>query len=81
MLGIWNRVTAGGSFLIFLSILIAWLDRGNLFPRHMLMIVTPLAAWHYFAGAGRYSLDAWMARREGGGRLRRRASEPHRQVP
>jgi hypothetical protein len=27
---------------MFLSILIAWLDAGNLLPRHMLMIFTPL---------------------------------------
>lgn len=65
MLGIWNRVSAGGSALIFLSILIAWLDAGNLLPRHQLMIFTPLAAWYYFAGSGRYSLDAWIARRAG----------------
>lgn len=38
MLGIWNRVSAGVSTLIFLSILVAWLDAGNLLPRHMLMI-------------------------------------------
>ncbi len=58
MLGVANRISAGVSTVIFLSILVAWLDAGNLLPRHMLMIYTPLAAYFYFAGPGRYSLDA-----------------------
>jgi putative oxidoreductase len=66
MMGIWNRVSAGAATLIFTSILIAWLDAGNLLPRHMLMIYAPLAAWYFFAGPGRYSLDGVLARRKGG---------------
>jgi len=65
MLGIWNRISAGGSTLIFLSILVAWLDAGNLLPRHMLMIYTPLAAWYFFTGPGRFSLDTVLQRRRG----------------
>jgi uncharacterized membrane protein YphA (DoxX/SURF4 family) len=68
MVGIWNRISAGVSFLIFFSILVAWLDAGNLLPRHMLMIYTPLAAWYFFAGPGRFSVDGWMAGRKRGGR-------------
>jgi putative oxidoreductase len=64
VLGIWNRISAGVSTLIFLSILIAWLDAGNLLPRHMLMIYTPLAAWYYCTGPGRFSLDTVRARRK-----------------
>jgi putative oxidoreductase len=64
MAGIWNRFSAGISFLIFLSITVAWLDAGNLLPRHMLMIFTPLAAWYFFAGPGRYSVDGWLAGRK-----------------
>lgn len=63
LLGLFNRVSAGVSTLIFLSIAVAWLDAGNLFPRHMLMIFLPLAAWFFFAGPGRYSLDGMRARR------------------
>src|SRR5690606_17975543 len=37
MLGLFNRVSAGAATLVFLSIAIAWLDAGNLLPRHMLM--------------------------------------------
>jgi putative oxidoreductase len=65
MLGIWNRISAGGATLIFLSILVAWLDAGNLLPRHMLMIYTPLAAWYFFTGPGRFSLDTVLLRRRG----------------
>ena len=64
MLGIWNRFSAGISTLIFLSILIAWLDAGNLLPRHMLMIYTPLAAWYFFSGPGRFSLDTFLENRK-----------------
>ncbi len=64
MAGIWNRFSAGISFLIFLSITVAWLDAGNLLPRHMLMVFTPLAAWYFFAGPGRYSVDGWLAGRK-----------------
>jgi uncharacterized membrane protein YphA (DoxX/SURF4 family) len=64
MLGIWNRVSAGVSTLIFLSILVAWLDAGNLLPRHMLMIYTPLAAWYFFEGPGRFSMDTVLSRRK-----------------
>jgi uncharacterized membrane protein YphA (DoxX/SURF4 family) len=67
LLGLWNRISAGVAFLVFLSILVAWLDAGNLLPRHMLMIYTPLAAWYYFTGPGRYSLDGVLARRGGEG--------------
>lgn len=64
MLGVWNRFSAGVSFFIFLSIFVAWLDAGNLLPRHMLMIFTPLALWYFFAGPGRFSVDGWMAGRK-----------------
>ena len=50
---------------MFLSILIAWLDAGNLLPRHMLMIFTPLGAYFFFAGPGRFSLDAMLAKLRG----------------
>ncbi len=63
LLGLWNRLSAGVSTLIFFSILVAWLDAGRLLPRHMLMIYTPLAAWYFFTGPGRYSLDGLMAGR------------------
>ncbi len=63
ILGVFNRITAGVSTLIFLSILVAWLDAGNLLPRHMLMIYTPLAAYFFFTGPGRFSLDTYMERR------------------
>jgi uncharacterized membrane protein YphA (DoxX/SURF4 family) len=63
MLGLFTRVSAGISTLIFLSIALAWLDAGNLLPRHMLMIYVPLGAWFFFAGPGRFSLDAMRARR------------------
>lgn len=63
ILGLFTRVTAGAATLIFLSILVAWLDAGNLLPRHMLMIYAPLGAYFFFAGPGRYSLDALWARR------------------
>ncbi len=63
MLGLFNRISAGGATLVFLSIAIAWLDAGNLLPRHMLMIYVPLGAWFFFAGPGRYSLDALLGRR------------------
>ncbi|TVP54325.1 MAG: DoxX family protein [Gemmatimonadales bacterium] len=63
-LGLVNRISAGVSTLIFLSILVAWLDAGNLLPRHMLMIYLPLAAYFFFAGPGRYSLDAMLDRKK-----------------
>ncbi len=68
MLGAWNRISAGVSFLIFLSIAVAWLQAGNLLPRHMLMIYTPLAAWFFFAGPGRFSVDGLLRRGESGRR-------------
>lgn len=66
VLGLFNRITAGVATLVFSSILIAWLQAGNLLPRHMLMIYAPLAAWFFFSGPGRYSLDGWFARRRAG---------------
>ena len=57
MLGLFNRFSAGAPTLIFLSIAIAWLDAGNLLPRHMLMIYVPLGAYFFFTGPGRFSLD------------------------
>lgn len=64
LLGLWNRVSAGACTLILLSILVAWLNAGNLLPRHMLMIYAPLAAWYFFTGPGRFSLDAMLAKRK-----------------
>ena len=63
VLGLYNRLTAGVATLVFVSILMAWLDAGNLLPRHMLMVYAPLGAYFFFAGPGRYSLDAVRARR------------------
>jgi len=63
LLGAFNRISAGGATLIFLSILVAWLDAGNLLPRHMLMIYAPLAAYFFFTGPGRFSVDTWLSRR------------------
>jgi uncharacterized membrane protein YphA (DoxX/SURF4 family) len=62
MLGLFNRVSAGVATLVFLSIMIAWLDAGNLFPRHMLMIYVPLGAYFFLTGPGRYSLDSILNR-------------------
>ena len=62
ILGLFNRISAGVATLIFLSIMIAWLDSGNLFPRHMLMIYVPLGAYFFFSGPGRYSVDAMLNR-------------------
>ena len=66
MIGLYNRVSAGVSTLIFLSIAVAWLNSGSLFPRHMLLIYLPLGAWYFLAGPGRFSVDALMAARRGG---------------
>ncbi len=66
ILGVFNRITAGAATLIFLSIAVAWLDGGSLLPRHMLMVYTPLAAYFFFAGPGRFSLDAILSRRAAG---------------
>jgi putative oxidoreductase len=63
ILGIFNKLSAGVATLIFLSIMLAWLDAGRLLPRHMLMIYVPLGAYFFFAGPGRFSLDAVIARR------------------
>lgn len=65
LLGLFNRISAGVSTLIFLSIAVAWLDAGNLLPRHMLMIYVPLGAYFFFSGPGRFSLDAVRERRAG----------------
>lgn len=61
--GLWNRMSAWVSTLVFMSISVAMLDSGSLLPKHMLMIYTPLAAWIALAGPGRYSVDAWLAKR------------------
>jgi len=66
LLGAFTRITAGVATLVFLSILVAWLDAGNLLPRHMLMIYAPLGAYFFFAGPGRYSVDGWLESRRGG---------------
>lgn len=63
LLGLLNRLSAGAATVIFLSIAIAWMNAGNLLPRHMLMIYVPLGAYFFFAGPGRYSLDALLSRR------------------
>jgi len=63
MLGLLNRLSAGASTLIFLSIAVAWLDAGRLLPRHMLMVYAPLGAYFFLAGPGRFSLDALLERR------------------
>jgi putative oxidoreductase len=68
MLGLLNRLSAGGATLVFLSILVAWLDAGRLLPRHMLMIYAPLGAYFFLAGPGRFSLDALLDRRRSGAR-------------
>lgn len=65
LLGLFNRISAGAATIIMLSIAVAWMNAGNLFPRHMLMVFVPLAAYFYFAGPGRYSLDAMRAGRAG----------------
>ena len=65
ILGVFNRLSAGVATLIFLSIAVAWLDAGNLLPRHMLMIYVPLGAYFFFSGPGRYSLDEAWRRRAG----------------
>jgi uncharacterized membrane protein YphA (DoxX/SURF4 family) len=64
LLGLFNRITAAAATLILTSILVAWLAAGNLLPRHMLMIYAPLAAWFFFSGPGRFSLDGWLGRRK-----------------
>lgn len=63
LLGLLNRLSAGVSTLIFLSIAVAWLDAGNLLPRHMLMVYTPLAAYFFLTGPGRFSVDTLLAER------------------
>jgi len=68
MLGLFNRLSAGGATLIFLSIAVAWLDAGRLLPRHMLMIYAPLGAWFFLAGPGRFSFDALLGGRRQGRR-------------
>lgn len=70
--GLFNRLSAGVSSLIFLSIAIAWLDAGNLLPRHMLMVYVPLGAYFFFEGPGRFSLDGLRTRRGSGLASRRR---------
>ncbi len=68
LLGLLNRISAGVATLVFLSIAVAWLDAGNLLPRHMLMVFTPLAAYFFLSGPGRISVDALIAERKGGTR-------------
>jgi len=34
------------------------------------MIFTPLAAWYFFTGPGRFSVDGWMAHRRRGTGIR-----------
>ncbi len=62
MVGLFNRLSAGVSTLIFLSIAVAWLNAGSLLPRHMLMIYVPLGLYFFLSGPGRYSLDAVRSR-------------------
>ncbi len=64
LVGAFNRLSAGVATLVFLSIAVAWLDAGNLLPRHMLMVFAPLGAYFFFTGPGRFSLDAALARRK-----------------
>lgn len=70
ILGLFNRVSAGVATLVLASIAVAWLDAGNLLPRHMLMIYVPLAAYFFFAGPGRFSLDSVRQARSGAARRR-----------
>lgn len=65
LLGAFNRVSAGVATFVLLSIAVAWLDAGNLLPRHMLMVFAPLGAYFFFAGPGRFSVDAALASRKG----------------
>jgi thiosulfate dehydrogenase [quinone] large subunit len=63
MAGLFGRVAAAGSALIFATIGIALLGAGDLLPRHHIMVFLPVALLLLTQGMGRYSVDAATGRR------------------
>jgi uncharacterized membrane protein YphA (DoxX/SURF4 family) len=63
MAGLFGRVAAAASAVIFASIGVALLGAGDLLPRHHLMVFLPVALLLATQGPGRYSIDAIAARR------------------
>ena len=75
IIGLFTRVTAAASAIIFISIAVALLNGGGFIPRHALMVFIPLAIYFMLTGPGRFSTDAFLANRRKGERAGPRTRE------
>jgi uncharacterized membrane protein YphA (DoxX/SURF4 family) len=65
LVGLFSRISAGAVALMLLTIGIALMGAGELFPRHHVMVFFSLSLILWVWGGGGYSVDEWLARRRG----------------
>lgn len=67
LVGFFSRVSAAAVALMLLTIGIALLGAGELFPRHHVMVFFSLSLILWVLGPGASSVDEWLARRRARG--------------
>ncbi|MFP4203823.1 MAG: DoxX family protein [Opitutales bacterium] len=62
-IGLFTRTSAWVLFLLFISIAIAVLGQGELFPKHHIMVFLTISLLPALYGSGRYGIDPYLPSR------------------